>query len=122
MAIRLLCDEHVGKAEFYPRLKSEFTVKHVLDEPDLGAGSDDEEIWSHADDINFNVFTNDTHFLDGTADPGDGSHPGVIIYDDFASYDDIIAALEVIDGVMSTSKIADRGDLHFVPGQWLGLA
>lgn len=76
MALRLLCDEHVGKVELYPRLSAVFTTNHVLDEPTLGSDADDTDIWSHASVIDFYVFTNDTHFVDGTAVPGDGTHPG----------------------------------------------
>lgn len=118
----MLCDEHVGKAEFYPRLEAEFTVRHVIDVATLGPGTADEQIWEYADDIDYNVFTNDDDFIDGSADPENGSHPGIIFYDDFASLDDIITALQVIDRVMSTSKMSNREETHFVPGQWLGLA
>jgi len=123
MALRLLCDEHVGKAQFYPKISNHVTSRHVLDEPALGQGADDSDIWKYAVSTNFNVFTADTHFKPNeSADPGDGTHPGVIFYDDDARTDRILEGLQAIDNATTSSKIAEYGRKHnqifYLPSQW----
>lgn len=118
MALRLLCDEHVGKAAFYPQLQQHFTVKHVLDEAPLGAGADDDEVWNHAVNVNFNVLTADDHFPQSKADPQNGTHPGVIYYDDAAAKSDLIRALRGISTAMTSSRIASNNLTLYIPGRW----
>lgn len=123
MTLRLLCDEHVGKAQFYPKISNHATTRHVLDEPALGQGANDSDIWKYAVTINFNVFTADTHFRpNGKADPRDGTHPGVIFYDDDANTDRIIKGLQAIESATTSSKIAEvgkkTGQIFYLPGSW----
>ena len=98
MTLRLLYDEHVLEA--------------------LGAGAADEEIWRYAVDHDRIVFTNDRDYVDGTADPGDGTHPGVILYSGDA-WNHIADAVVSIDRSMPAEGII-AGDLElFVPGGWV---
>jgi len=122
MALRVLCDEHVGKKSFYRQLRRKFTARHVLDVPALGRGSSDTDIWNHAININFNVLTADSHFVDGTANPGNGTHPGILFYDDDAKISECVTALEAIETHLSSSQIASNDDEIYIPDGWLQYA
>ena len=114
MTLRLLCDEHVGDP-VYPMLADRFDVEHVLEV--LGPGTPDKDIWRHAVEGDRIVFTNDRDCVDGTADPDDGTHPGVILYSGEA-WNEVIDAMRSIDRSIATSEII-AGDLElFVPGGW----
>ncbi|PSP42845.1 hypothetical protein BRC68_09975 [Halobacteriales archaeon QH_6_64_20] len=80
-----------------------------------GPGTPDKDIWRHAVEGDRIVFTNDRDYVDGTADPDDGTHPGVILYSGEA-WNEVIDAMRSIDRSMATSEII-AGDLElFVPG------
>jgi len=112
MTLRLLCDEHVGDP-VYPMLADRFDLEHVLGV--LGPGTPGKDIWRYAVEGNRIVFTNDRDYVDGAADPGDETHPGVIFYSGEA-WEEVIDAMSSIDRSMTTDKII-AGNLElFVPG------
>ena len=118
MSLRLLCDEHVGLQWYDSRLTKRFDAAHVLRIGQLGAGATDSEIWRYAVRNDYNVFTADKHFVDGTADPNDGTHPGVIRYNDNQSEDEIMDALKNIQRATSSQTIATNNSEFYVPGGW----
>jgi predicted nuclease of predicted toxin-antitoxin system len=79
MTLRLLFDEQTSK-EAASRLSEHFDVERVVTVSELGPGADDDEIWPYAVEHDRTVVTEDPHFLDGEADPGDGTYPGVIFW------------------------------------------
>jgi predicted nuclease of predicted toxin-antitoxin system len=116
MTLRLLCDEHVGDP-VYPMLADRFDLEHVLGV--LGPGTPDKDIWRYAVEGNQIVFTNDRDYVDGAADPGDETHPGVILYSGEA-WEEVVDAMSSIDRSMATDEII-AGNLElFVPGGWTG--
>lgn len=121
--LKLICDEHVGRKSLYPRLKSEVYCQHVQDQPQLGAGTPDREIWKYAARNNLTVFTNDGHFKPGgAANPGNGTWPGVIYYDSDVPASKHQDAVRAIATQMSTKQIAtyhkDKHNILFSPGKW----
>lgn len=118
MPLRLLCDEHVGKKSFFPQLKRNFSATHSTNISKLGKGASDTEIWKHAVDLNFNVLTADDHFINGNADPGDGTHPGVILYEDDAQINSLVSALLGVDNLLSSSMIASNDMTVHIPDGW----
>lgn len=122
MALRLLCDEHVGKSSFYPQLRNRFTTKHVLDESQLGAGTADDVIWDYGVNVNFNVLTADEDFVTTDANPGNGTHPGVIYYDDDKPFQNLIRALEGLKSTVSSSAISSNDLVLYIPSHWTNAA
>lgn len=124
MTLRLICDEHVGKTKFYPQISNIATTNHVLEIPSLGTGAPDGDIWKHAVSINYNIFANDEDFKPGgSANPKNGTHPGVIYYDDDANNNDILNGLEKIRDTTTSSNISqlgeDQGRIFYLPGGWV---
>jgi len=80
--LRLLFDQHAG-SETYERPSSSdgFDIELLRNVGSLGPRADDTEVWHYAVENDRVVLTNDQHFIDGTADPSDRTHPGVIPYD-----------------------------------------
>jgi hypothetical protein len=118
MALCLLCDETVGREQFFPRLEEDVTAYHVLDQSDLGSGvAADDAIRSFAVEHGLNVFTNDLHFLEPTFATGD-AHPGVVFYDETATVEEVIRALRVVQHVLDSDTIQDNGLVLRVPGTW----
>lgn len=115
MTLRLLCDEHVGKKSFYPQLRRHFTAEHVIDIPQLGRGTKDTKIWEYAVQNDYLVLTADDHFVDGSADPGQGLIPGVIYYDDSASINTLVAALRGINNHLSFNAISSNDTILYIP-------
>lgn len=113
--LRLLFDQHAG-GEIYDRLSSNdaLGVEFVRDVESLGPRADDTEIWCYAVENNRAVFTNDQHFIDGTADPGDGTHPDVILYDSY-EWAAIAEAVGRIEQVMTTEQMAENSVEFHVP-------
>jgi hypothetical protein len=124
MTLYLLCDELVDRKRIYPKLSARFITEHVQDVPQLGSGADDSELWRYAVASNCNVFTGDTHFKpNGNADPNNGTHPGVIYYDDSLAVDKLIKGVEKINNAMTSQQIADIGlnqnQLVYLPDGWI---
>lgn len=117
--LRLLFDQHAG-GELYDRLVSSgaFDIELVRDVESLGPRANDDEIWRYAVESGRVVFTNDKHFVNGTADPGDGTHPGVIRYigHDWAA---ITEAAENIGRATTTERMAENGVEFRVPTGWV---
>jgi predicted nuclease of predicted toxin-antitoxin system len=117
--LRLLFDQHAG-GEIYERLSSSdaFDIELIRNIDSLGPRAGDTEIWRYAVENNRVVLTNDQHFIDGTADPGDGTHPGVILYEnyDWAAIDE---AIERIEAVMNTEQMAENRVEFHVPTGWI---
>lgn len=118
--LRLLFDQHAG-GELYDRLAANdaFDIERVRDIDSLGPSADDEDIWRYAVASERVVLTNGKHFVDGTADPDNGTHPGVIRFlgHDWAT---IAQAIETIERSLSTEDIAQHGLELYVPGEWIG--
>lgn len=110
--LRLLFDHHAG-GELYDRLSANraFDIERVRIVESLGPRATDPDIWRYAVRTSRVVLTNDQHFIDGTADPGEETHPGVIQYVQY----DWAAIAEAIKTVMDTEDITDGTEL-FVPG------
>ena len=124
MGLYLLCDEHVDKKRFYPKLNNRYTTKHVVDVPQLGSGTDDPDIWRYAVANDYNVLTNDTHFKpNGSANPNNGTHPGVIYYDDSLNVDKRVNGIEKIANAMTSQQIANIGlnqnQIIYLPDGWI---
>ena len=115
--LRLLFDQHAG-GELYERLAASdgFDIERVRAVDSLGPEADDADIWRYAVQHDRIVLTNHQHFIDGTADPGEDTHPGVIQY---VAYDwaAIADAIETIAALMDTEAIAGGTEL-FVPTEW----
>jgi predicted nuclease of predicted toxin-antitoxin system len=107
--LRLLFDQHAGE-EVYDRLaaSNRFDVVLVRDVQSLGPEADDTEIWRYAVENDQVVFTNDEDFVDGKADPGDGTHPGAIRFTG-KQWGRIAEAVEAIEGVTNTEGMAEYG-------------
>lgn len=116
MTLRLLCDEHVGGA-IHAMLDSRFDTERVVDSPVLGPSADDTAIWRYADENGYVVFTNDRHFVDGTANPEDGTYPGVILYT-VTNWKEVFRAVCAVATQMSQREIEDLGRAVYVPGSW----
>lgn len=117
--LRLLLDQHAG-GELYDRLSASdaFDMELVRDVESLGSKADDDEIWRYAVENDRVVLTNDRHFVDGTADPGDGTHPGVIRYTNY-DWPAVTEAVERIEAMMDTDEMAEnRAELR-VPTGWV---
>lgn len=89
----------------------------------LGPGTADTEIWKYGASKRLTVLTNDTDFKPGgSANPRNGTFPGVIYYDDDVAISDHIDAITAISQHMSTSQIADyheqKGQILYSPGTW----
>lgn len=116
---RLLFDQHAG-GELYDRLSASdaFDIELVRDVESLGPRVDDTAIWRYAVENRRVVLTNDEHFVDGDANPGDGTHPGVIRYrgHDWAA---ITEAIENIEQQTTTDEMAEYGTVYRVPGRWV---
>lgn len=95
--LRLLFDQHAG-GELYDRLSAieAFDTEQVRDIDSLGPRADDSDIWRYAVQNSRVVLTNDQHFVNGTADPGDGTHPSVIQYVEY-NWAAITEAIENIE-------------------------
>jgi len=117
--LRLLFDRHAG-GELYDRLLASdaFDVERVRDVDSLEPNASDPDIWRYAVETERVVLTNDGDFTDGTADPGDGTHPGVIQYVEY-DWAAIAGAIENIEAVMDTEGIAGYGTELFVPTGWI---
>lgn len=117
--LRLLLDQHAG-GELYERLTANerVDVELVRDTEGLGPEADDDEIWRYAVENNRVVLTNDRHFVNGTADPGDGTHPGVIRYTVY-DWSAITEAIEAIEQQTTTEQMAEYGAVYRVPGEWV---
>lgn len=118
MSLEILCDEHVEKHEMYPALSRRFRVAHVVDHVELGQGVPDEQIWRQADRMTYTLLTSDQDFLTGAANPEDGSHPGIIYYDETATVDACIKALNIIDSTTSSLHLGEHGIILHIPGAW----
>jgi predicted nuclease of predicted toxin-antitoxin system len=116
--LRLLFDHHAGD-ELYDRLSASeaFDIERVRDIDSLGPRADDPDIWRYAVENNRVVLTNDKHFTDGTADPNDGTHPGVIRYVEY-DWSAVTEAIENIEAVIDTDDIAGYGTELYVPTEW----
>lgn len=114
-SLRLLCDETVGRKQFFPRLQSSVEAYHVLDQSELGTGVSDRRIRRFALERRLNVFTNDVDFLDPEAD---GDHPGVVFYDETASLDEVLQAVRVVDQLLETDVLQENELVVEVPGSW----
>jgi len=115
MALRLLCDEMVDRANFY--------CQHVLDQPTLGAGTSDSDIRKYAVSNSLTILTNDGDFRPkGGANPNNGTWPGVIYYDDDASVGKRVDAIRNIEGHLSTASIANyheqQQQILYIPSNW----
>lgn len=124
MTLCLLCDEHVDKKRFYPKLSKRYATEHIVDIPQLGAGADDPDIWQYAVANDYNVLTNDPDFKpNGSADPNNGTHPGVIYYDDSLAIDKRVKGIEKIADVMTSQQIAniglDQNRPIYLPDGWV---
>ena len=117
MSLRLLFDEQMPK-EAVDRLEGRFEVFRVVMLPVLGIGTDDSDIWRFAVQENRVVVTMDTDFLDGEADPGEGTYPGVIFCTD-RSPQVINDAIRELGRYYSSADLADRQEPVYVPGRWL---
>lgn len=117
--LRLLFDQHAD-GEIYDRLSASdaFDIERVRDIDSLGPRADDVEIWRYAVENNRVVFTNDEHFIDGTADPDNGTRTGVILYENY-DWAVIAAAVERIEGVVTTERMAEDGIEFHVPTGWI---
>lgn len=113
-SLELLVDVHVG-GPLYSRLQSHFITVRSVDV--LDSDADDDELWRYAVDNRLIIFTNDVHFVNGTADPGDGTHPGVIRYTG-RDWKRIHQALLQIDGIYSHENIVNNNLEIHVPGNW----
>jgi predicted nuclease of predicted toxin-antitoxin system len=117
--LRLLLDQHAG-GELYDRLVSieAFDIERVRDVEGLGPRADDPDIWRYAVENSRVVLTNDGDFTDGTADPNDGTHPGVIRYIG-SEWGRIVEALTRIEQQTTTEQMAEYGIVFRVPSGWL---
>lgn len=115
MALGLLCDEHVGNP-LVGKLETSFHVERTIEVDSLGPGSLDEDVWRYAVYAGLAVFTNDADFVDGTAVPDDGLHPGVIRYVG-TDWTAIYRATCEIDRHCSMDQL--RGNTLYVPGNWV---
>lgn len=116
MTLRLLFDEHMA-GTVADRLSEHFNVERVVEVSALGASADD-EIWSYAVENDRTVVTMDRHFLDGTADPGNDTYPGVI-FTTTRNSEAIYRAIRAVGRYYSTDDLADRKGAVYVPGQWI---
>lgn len=117
--LRFLFDQHAG-GELYDRLSASdgFDIELVRDVESLGPRADDTEIWRYAVESGRVVLTNDRHFVDGTADPGDGTHPGVIRYTNY-DWAAIAEAVEAIEQVTTNEEMAENRVEFRVPIGWV---
>lgn len=116
--LRLLFDHHAGR-ELHDRLSASraLDIERVHDVELLGPTATDPDIWRYAVRTDRVVLMNDQHFIDGTADPGAETHPGVIQYVEY-DWAAIAEAIENIEAVMNTEDITDGTEL-FVPTGWV---
>jgi predicted nuclease of predicted toxin-antitoxin system len=117
MGLRLLCDECVGDPLFNS-LKKRFDVVHVRQVNNLGSGTSDQKVWMYAVKHDYNIFTSDKDFINGSANPNNGTNPGVIRYDDTEPSYKIRGAMKNIEGSVSSQGIANQSLKLFVPGSW----
>lgn len=115
MSLRLLCDEHVAES-LVGKLETSFHVERAIEVDSLGPSSPDTEIWTYAVEAGLAMFTNDIDFVDGSAAPADGSHPGVIRYTG-TDWSAIYRATAAIDRHLSMDQL--RGTTLYVPGTWV---
>jgi predicted nuclease of predicted toxin-antitoxin system len=117
--LRLLFDQHAG-GEIYDRLSASevFDVELVRDVESLGPRADDDEIWRYGVENDRVILTNDGDFTDGTADPGDGTHPGVIRYVG-SDWGRIAEALNRIEEQTTAEQMAEYGIVFRVPTRWV---
>jgi predicted nuclease of predicted toxin-antitoxin system len=120
MTLRLLCDENSGDLGLYERLSndSRFSVERVVDIAPLGPRARDTEIWRYAVSNDYLVLTNGRDFVDGNADPGEGTYPGVIMRSG-TNWDRIFEALREIESHYSQSQVVAMGAELWVPGEWV---
>ena len=113
--LRLPLDHHAG-GELYDRLSASdaFDVERVRDIDSVGPKVDDTEICRYAVETERVVLTNDRYCTDGTADSGDGTHPGVIRYVEY-DWVSVSEAIENIEAVMDTEDSAGHSTELFVP-------
>lgn len=114
MSLELLVDAHVG-GTLYSRLDSDFRIVRVVDV--LHPDAPDIDIWRYAVDNDLIVFTNDPDFVNGSANPNNGTHPGIIRYKG-RNWKKIHQAVLVIDSHYTQAQIADNSLELFVPGHW----
>ena len=112
MALRLLCNEHVG-SPLLNMLETSYHVERVVTVEELGSGADNVDVWQYATQNRLLVFSNDTDFVDGTAKPDNSSHPGVIRYIGI-DWPAIYRATQVIEQHLSMDELA--GNTFRVPG------
>lgn len=113
----------VPKGSFYSSIGGICYTQHVEDQRTLGQGTRDTQVWKYAAANKLTVFTADTDFKPGgSANPNNGTWPGVIFYDDSAADSRILDALRTIAKTLTSGQIAS---LHtqqrrpvYVPGKW----
>lgn len=116
MSLRLLFDEQTPR-ETANRLSEHFDVERVVTVSELGSGTNDDVIWRYAVEHDRNVVSEDPHFIDGEADPGEGTYPGVIFCTN-RSPEVIHDAVRELGRYYSTVDLADRQGPVYVPGRW----
>lgn len=117
MTLRLLFDEQMSR-DTATRLAEHFDVERVVTLSELGPGTADEMIWRYAVDHDRNIVTEDPDFLDGSADPGDGTYPGILFCTNRDSQV-IHDAIRRLSEYHSTAELVDRREPVYVPGRWL---
>jgi predicted nuclease of predicted toxin-antitoxin system len=117
--LRLVLDQHAG-GELYERLSASdrLDVESVRDVEGVGSRADDTDVWRHAVENSRVVLTNDRHFVDGSADPSDETHPGVIRYTEY-DWPAVTKAIESIERATTTEEMAENRVEFRVPTGWI---
>ncbi|PSP43661.1 hypothetical protein BRC68_06115 [Halobacteriales archaeon QH_6_64_20] len=116
--LRLVLDQHAG-GELYERLSASdrLDVESVRDVEGGGSRADDTDVWRHAVENSRVVLTNDRHFVDGSANPSDETHPGVIRYTEY-DWTAVTKAIESIERATTTEEMAENRVEFRVPTGW----
>jgi predicted nuclease of predicted toxin-antitoxin system len=113
----------VPKGSFYSSINGICYTQHVEDQRQLGQGTADSVVWKYAVRKNLNVLTADTDFKpSGSANPNNGSWPGVIFYDDSASQSRVLDALRTVGQTLNSNQISTLHENQqrpiYIPGKW----
>lgn len=116
MTLKLLLDEQIGR-HIQKELNRRVYTKHVVDVSALGSGASDKNIWQYAVQNDYIVFSMDSHFVDGTADPNNGTHPGIIKCNT-RNVQTIGDKIRKINSHLTHRTIVDNDLELYVPGSW----
>jgi predicted nuclease of predicted toxin-antitoxin system len=113
----------VPKGSFCTAVDNLCYTQHVEDQRQLGHGTADTTVWKYAASQSLNILTGDTDFKSGgSANPNNGTWPGVIFYDDSASESRVLDALEAVNQRLDTNQIATLHETKqrpiYIPGHW----